>query len=125
MRTLRATLLTIIGILSIIFGIVCFNMDEGRYEMSSSYGGDAYTGIQNASANTANNVQVLTKNVNKGMGFMLLIAGMSLIAVGVTASGTEKQEEKKNEPTQTSENTPESQQVSPEPEDNDNENTNQ
>lgn len=125
MRTLRATLLTIIGILSIIFGIVCFNMDEGRYETSSSYGGDAYTGIQNAAAKTANNVQVLTKNVNKGMGYMLLIAGMSLIAVGITTSGKDKQEEKKSETAMTTENTPETKQDStvsdtPEPE-----NTNQ
>jgi len=125
MRTLRATLLTIIGILSIIFGIVCFNMDEGRYETSSSYGGDAYTGIQNAAAKTANNVQVLTKNVNKGMGYMLLIAGMSLIAVGITTFGKEKQEEKKSETVKIAENIPETKQDSPVSETQEPENTNQ
>ena len=34
-------------------------MSAGRYMGFETYGGDAYTGIQNAAARTANNVQDL------------------------------------------------------------------
>lgn len=97
MRLLRSILLTAVGILSIIFSIRCFNMEDGSYEPNATYGGDAYTGMQNASAQAANNIQDLTKNVNQGMGFMLLIAGLTLISIGVSPSSGEKKEDKNNQ----------------------------
>ena len=48
------------GILSVIFGIYVKNGNYGTYPYyiaGESYGGDAYTGIQNAVAHTANNVR--------------------------------------------------------------------
>ena len=53
--------LNILAILiTFIFGI-CLMTTEfyGEYEANTSYGGDAYTGIQNAAAATANNVDDL------------------------------------------------------------------
>ena len=41
-------ILALVGILSIIFGIVCFCADPGFGGYTETYGGDAYTGIQNA-----------------------------------------------------------------------------
>ena len=46
-----------LGVLTIILAIVVFTQNVGYYESSHSYGGDAYTGIQNASAQAANNVK--------------------------------------------------------------------
>ena len=97
MRLLRSILLTAEGILSIIFSIRFFNMEDGSYEPNATYGGDAYTGMQNASAQAANNIQDLTKNVNKGMGYMLMIAGLTLISIGVSPVSCEKKKEDTND----------------------------
>lgn len=84
------------GILSIIFAIVLFagggasvkDMDTGTYTSYSYYGGDAYTGIQQAAADTSRNVRSLASIVKTGfqgvsgtgMGYLLLIIGIWLIA---------------------------------------------
>ena len=52
------------GILSIIFGIVINNFSIGSLADLETYGGDAYTGMQNASAMAANNVLRLSYNLN-------------------------------------------------------------
>ena len=49
------------GIVSIIFSFVVLEMDIGGYSSYQTYGGDAYTGIQNASAQAANNVFIFQK----------------------------------------------------------------
>lgn len=67
------------GVLSCIFGLAMFGMDSGSYEMSVTYGGDAYTGIQNAAAQTANNIQDLGDLTKVGFGFLLLILGFLAI----------------------------------------------
>lgn len=76
------------GLLSVIFGIIMFLKSTGGYEWSSQYGGDAYTGIQNASAQTANNVQALSEIAKLGFGFLLIAVG--LIAVFYFASKLNK-----------------------------------
>ena len=83
------------GILAIIFAIVVFSgggsgvgdMDTGTFTSHKSYGGDAYTGIQQAAADTARNVTKLSQIVKagfqgasgSGLGYLLLIAGFALI----------------------------------------------
>lgn len=93
-----------IGVLSIIFAILCFvlNREFGScyYVGRQVYGGDAYTGIQNAAAATANNIDALNESVETlancikiGFGFVLLILGLLIILLG-----TKKlMQEKKNE----------------------------
>ena len=76
------------GILSIIFGIIMFGKKIGYYESSSSYGGDAYTGIQNAAAQTANNVKALSEIAKTGFAFSLIAIG--LIAIFYFASKLSK-----------------------------------
>ena len=83
------------GILAIIFAVIVFSgggsgvgdMDTGTYTSYNYYGGDAYTGIQQAAADTARNVQALSRIVRTGfkgvsgagLGYLLLIAGFALI----------------------------------------------
>lgn len=60
------------GMISIVFSFVVKGMSIGYYEQNYTYGGDAYTGIQNASAQAANNVQDLADLVRTGIyGFLL------------------------------------------------------
>lgn len=67
------------GILSFIFGIVMLSQGVGSYANNMQYGGDAYTGIQNAAAQTARNVKALATIAKDGFGFLLMAVG--LIAV--------------------------------------------
>lgn len=78
------------GIASIVLGIVCFFLDVGRNVDYESYGGDAYTGIQQAAAKTANNILHLSVIVKCGFGFLLIVAGLVLIAVAVSQKNNEK-----------------------------------
>ncbi len=79
-----------IGIICIIFSFAAFSGDaaisSGTYTNHSVYGGDAYTGIQNAAADTANNVvklgsgiEALYDKISQVGGFILLIAGALII----------------------------------------------
>ena len=58
------------GILSFIFGIVMLSQGVGSYANNMQYGGDAYTGIQNAAAQTARNVKALATIAKDGFGFL-------------------------------------------------------
>ena len=73
----------LIAILAIIFSIVCFSLDIGDFEWNETYGGDAYTGIQNAAARSANNVRLLTKAVNKISGMIFIIVGLTFASLGL------------------------------------------
>ena len=94
MKKLRGVLLCIVGVISIGLSITSYSTKKSLYEFDRSYGGDAYTGIQNAAATTSRNVAELKDCVKFGFGSVLLITGLSLLAFGVTSFGSEKQEEK-------------------------------
>lgn len=66
------------GAASSIWGIKVLNMYIGGWESFSTYGGDAYTGIQNASAQAANNIRELANIARTGLGGILLIGGAVL-----------------------------------------------
>lgn len=74
----------IIGALSIVFALIILAADSGVFERQTSYGGDAYTGIQNAGAITANNVKCLAIICSQGFGFILLVGGAIIALNGVT-----------------------------------------
>ena len=67
------------GALSILFGIIEMVKSTGTYARTESYGGDAYTGIQHASAYTANNVQDLAEICKFGIGALLIVLGLGMI----------------------------------------------
>jgi len=83
MSTLKSILFILVGIVSIGLSVSCFNADDGEYVAENYYGGDAYTGIQHAAAETGQNVRTLTKLATKGFGSILLVGGLALIVVGI------------------------------------------
>ncbi len=66
------------GIVSVIVGIFTMRGDIGVYVASKSYGGDAYTGIQNAAADTANNIRELALSINYSFGWLLIVLGIAI-----------------------------------------------
>ena len=83
-QKLRSTVLIVIGIIAIGLSIKCYTIDDLDYESRSMYGGDAYTGIQNAAAMTSRNVKELASIVQFEFGSVLLVMGLSLLGVGLT-----------------------------------------
>ena len=81
-----ALMLIVLGVVSVILGLVMFGMEDGYYEMDEQYGGDAYTGIQNAAAQTADNVKALGKIVKTGFGGVFAIGGLIMITIGVNGT---------------------------------------
>ena len=83
------------GIMAIVFGIICWCYWEsysyyGDYVSYEKYGGDAYTGIQNAAADTANNINDLisvigyaTSTLINYMGYLIFTIGVLLFVVGI------------------------------------------
>lgn len=93
MTKLRKYIFIIIGVISIIFSIDCFTFSDLDFELSKSYGGDAYTGIQQACAKTSENLSSLTYRVQYGFGAILLIAGLGFLGVGLTTTKVNTQVE--------------------------------
>ena len=98
MKKLSSYAFLLIGIAAVVFSIVMFSLDVGSYESNQYYGGDAYTGIQQAAAQSANNVQALAVIAKLGFGFVLLTAGLTLIALFLRASVSEPAEQPSVEP---------------------------
>ena len=69
---------SIIGVVGIILTIVCLLQDVGKEAEMQYFGGDAYTGMQHASAYAANNVLALTKLIKVGFSSFLL----SILSLG-------------------------------------------
>lgn len=71
------------GILSFIFAYYVNSMDTGKFISRESYGGDAYTGIQNAAANSGNNIQELCMLVQSGFTYFFIVFGIAMIVFGL------------------------------------------
>ncbi len=67
------------GIVSIIMGVIISCKRCGDYAITNSYGGDAYTGIQNAAADTANNVLTSNYILSDGLCFVCVSIGLAVI----------------------------------------------
>ena len=83
---------TCAGILSIIlsFAVFRYELDEGAEFIS--YGGDAYTGIQNAAALTADNVTRLSLIIQFGTFAILFVLGLFMICYFAPKIGDSKPE---------------------------------
>ena len=68
-----------LGVLAIIFAAVVFSGGVGYYEANEAYGGDAYTGIQNAAAQSANNIMYVGETVQIALGCFLLLQGLVML----------------------------------------------
>lgn len=80
----RSIVLIVVGIIALGLSIKCFSIDDLHYATESIYGGDAFTGIQNAAAATSKNVKELAGIVQFGFGSILLVMGLGLIGFGLT-----------------------------------------
>ena len=56
----KRIILILTGLISLGLSIGAFSKDEGKNVSYDYYGGDAFTGIQNAAADTGKNVRTLT-----------------------------------------------------------------
>ncbi len=85
----------LIGVLAIVFAVLCWCDDSlyayGSLAVKYIYGGDAYTGIQQAAAEAANNVYYLNCNIETiskilttCMGYLLFIIGIMLCIIGIS-----------------------------------------
>ena len=82
-KRIAAVALVLIGIVAVILSFSAYGLDTGYSESDKEYGGDAYTGIQNAAAQTSRNLVYLTEAVAYVGGSVLLIAGLALIGSGI------------------------------------------
>jgi len=73
----------VLGIIAIIFGSSVSYY--GGYEHENAYGGDAYTGIQNAAAQTANNVDNFGDAYIESYSFGMYFIGITMITGGALA----------------------------------------
>lgn len=84
----------VIAIISFVFAAMCFFMSSslvyGDTESNLSYGGDAYTGIQNAAAQTATNTYYVNKSISALIECIKTISGYMFIVVGITFSSLSK-----------------------------------
>ena len=112
-QKLRSRVFIVIGIIAIILSFKCYMIDDLDYQPRSTYGGDAYTGIQNAAAMTSKNVKELASIVQFGFGSVLLVMGMTLVGVGMTTP-TGSHPEKSESVTGSEENAAETKETSTE-----------
>ena len=75
------------GVLMFFFGITSAFYCGGSYVPHETYGGDAYTGIQNAAADTANNVDSLGGLLSDVANATSFIGGLLVIALGLFLLG--------------------------------------
>lgn len=73
----------ILGIAAIVLAIVVFSANVGSYESNERYGGDAYTGMQQASAQAANNTMYVGEMLRTALGGMLALQGCVLLGAAV------------------------------------------
>lgn len=77
-------ILIAIGIYAFVLSNKCNSFVELDFESIERYGGDAYTGIQNAAARTSQNVSQLAEIVKFGFTSLLRIIALILIGLGVS-----------------------------------------
>jgi len=84
-QKIRSYAFIVIGIVALFLSFKCYTMDDLKFETRSMYGGDAFTGIQNAAAVTSENVKDLAAIVQFGFGSVLLVMGLAFVGIGLTS----------------------------------------
>lgn len=89
-RFFKNTFSLFLGIYFSIMAIIAFIMagqpwTHANHVLEKSYGGDAYTGIQNAAAATANNIQDLESSINGNITMFFVFIGILLIGASFMA----------------------------------------
>ena len=68
----------------------CFDESNGRYATEKTYGGDAYTGIQNAAATAAQNAADAAVLIQDGFGYLFIVSGIALLGIAIPKDLLEK-----------------------------------
>lgn len=82
-KKIQSVVFVIIGVVSLILSFACFGKYEGYITKDKAYGGDAYTGIQNALADVSSDIVMLNRVVKFGVGSLLLVSGLLIGSVGI------------------------------------------
>ncbi len=86
-KKLFSIVLMVLGITCIVFAILYYVMPPllyaGDIEYNLQYGGDAYTGIQNAAAQTACNIYYLNQNLEDVARIFTLFAAAIFLILGI------------------------------------------
>lgn len=104
LKIIRSVAFIIIAIVAFTFSSKIDDMGNGDYVSSSRYGGDAYTGMQNASAETGCNVYKGNQIIQKGFKYAFILAGLSFLAIGLTPTFQTKNKVEADEIVKTAEN---------------------
>ena len=91
MRIIRSVLLAIVGILSIGMGIHYNSMDLGELSPYKEYGGDAFTGIQNAEVQTGGLVRLQSQLIREGIANIFIFAGLTMIVCAIPTNLKKKE----------------------------------
>lgn len=83
MRYIKSLIFVVAALCSFYFSHKCFDERAGSYVSEKTYGGDAYTGIQNAAAIAAKNAADVAEIVQKGFGYIFIVSGIILLGVAV------------------------------------------
>lgn len=75
--------LPIFGVIAIVLGNNMNHMATYNITESTKYGGDAYTGIQNAAADTSNNIRTLGNQFANIVGQIMIFLGIFIIVLGI------------------------------------------
>ena len=81
-KTIISALIIVLGIVVLIMGISGKYNYYGNYTYNESYGGDAYTGIQNAAADTSNNVKNIGYMLEEFFNLLFIFSGALIILLG-------------------------------------------
>ena len=88
MRYIKSLIFVVAALCSFYFSHKCFDERAGSYVSEKTYGGDAYTGIQNAAAIAAKNAADVAEIVQKGFGS--IVSGIILLGVAVPKDSLDK-----------------------------------
>lgn len=97
LKIIRSIAFITIAIVAFTFSSKIDDMGNGHYVSSSRYGGDAFTGIQNASADTGCNVYKGNQIIQKGFKYAFILAGLGFLAIGLTPTFNTKHAVKADE----------------------------
>jgi len=92
MKILRSILLVLVGIACLMTGIQVYKSDIGRMASYKEYGGDAYTGIQNAEVQTGGLVRIQSDILAKGLGSIMIFGGLTLIICAIPTNLKKKED---------------------------------
>lgn len=88
LKLIRSIGFIVIAIVAFTFANKIDDMGNGDYVSSSRYGGDAYTGMQNASAETGCNVYKGNQITQKGFKYVFILSGLGFLVLGLTPALT-------------------------------------